>query len=113
MLKIDLLNCHEEAEKIVYEYPHLHVSTLAVAEFLFGVQHYNMRRYQIAIECIDKFEHVPFNTKTAHIFAELYQNMKEQGLSLSILDAMIAATAIQYKQPLITRDSTLIKTHNL
>ena len=62
---------------------------------------------------INKFEHIPFNATTAHIFARLYQEMKDQGLSLSILDAMIAATAIEHQKPLITRDNALMKAKNL
>ena len=110
---IDLLNGNEEAIKIVYDYPQLQVSSIAVAEFLYGIQRYSSRRYELAVEFINKFEHIPFNTKTAYIFAETYQGMKDQGLSLSILDAMIAATSIQYMEPLITRDTALIRTQNL
>lgn len=110
---IDLLNNQEEAIKIVYDYPHLYVSSIAVAEFLYGVQRYSSKKYKHANEFINKFDHVSFDTQTAHIFAEIYQNMKDEGLSLSILDAMIAATSIQYQEPLITRDSALLKTKNL
>ena len=110
---IDLLHNHDGAVKLVYDYPHLKVSTIAVAEFLFGVQNYSVKKKKLAIEFINKFEHIPFNSTSAHTFAQIYQEMKNHGLSLSILDAMIAATAIEHQEPLITRDSVLIKTTNL
>lgn len=110
---IDLLHNHENAINLVYQYPDLMISTIAVAEFLYGIQHYSIRKKEVAIGFINKFEHIPFNTTTAHIFARLYQEMKDQGLSLSILDAMIAATAIEHQKPLITRDNALMKAKNL
>jgi predicted nucleic acid-binding protein len=39
--------------------------------------------------------------------------MKDQGLYLSFLDAMIAATVIEHQKPLITRDNVLMKSKNL
>ncbi len=39
--------------------------------------------------------------------------MKDKGSSLSILDAMIASSAIQWDEKLITRDATLLNTPNL
>jgi predicted nucleic acid-binding protein len=110
---IDLLHGQEGAIDLVRHHQNLRVPTVAIAEFLAGVKRYNVKQYNLAIGFINKFEPVPFDNTTAMVFADLYHTMKDKGSSLSILDAMIASSAIQWDEKLITRDATLLNTPNL
>ncbi|HIH69241.1 type II toxin-antitoxin system VapC family toxin [Methermicoccus shengliensis] len=83
----------------------LKTSAISVAELLWGA--YNKgsaEEIEFTKSLLSKFEILPFDARAADIYASISTSLRQKGISLKAFDELIAATAIRFNEPLITRD---------
>lgn len=114
---IDLVNGDPGAEKLAQrvdaEKAFISFSVISAHEYLFGI-HF---RYGGAKEALQerllraerelaRFEILPLSLETVKISSEIQAYLERRGETIGSNDIFIAATAIQYRLTLATRDST-------
>jgi len=84
----------------------LRVSLFTVGELFVGVTKSRQpNRERKAVEaCLTPFEVIPFERSTAEIFGNLVGQLEQQGIPISDMDALIAATALELNEVLVTRN---------
>ena len=84
----------------------LRVSLFIVGELYVGVaKGTRPKRKRKAVEtCLQPFEIIPFERSTAEIFGSVVGKLEQQGLPISDMDALIAATTLELGEPLVTRN---------
>jgi len=112
---IDLVNGDEgavkKAEEVDAEALFKAVSTVTVHEYLRGI-YYLYGRNEKLLESklkraeaeLARFEVLPYTYEIAKAAAEIDANLALKGVSISLADVIIAATALHYKLTLVTRN---------
>jgi predicted nucleic acid-binding protein len=106
---IDLLNGHDgataKARELDVEGEAVYISAPALAEYLDGAHFLGGAYLQEALRLIAGFDIVPFDKEAGAVAAQLRSDLRRQGRSLAMIDAMIAALALRHHHVLVTRDS--------
>lgn len=112
---IDLVNLHPGAVRFAKEVDAeaslSAISAVTVHEYLFGV-HFKYRsdheelsrKVASAANELERFETIPFTKEIAETSSRLQAVLTAEGGQLGINDLYIAATAIYYGLPLVTRN---------
>lgn len=112
---IDLVNSHPGAVRFAKEVDAeaslSAISAVTVHEYLFGV-HFKYRsdheelsrKVASAVNELERFETIPFTKEIAETSSRLQAVLTAEGGQLGINDLYIAATAIYYGLPLVTRN---------
>lgn len=110
---IDLINGDAGAEKLarVLENDTVGISSITIHEYLFGI-YYKFsddksmlhKKLLLAQNAFNAFEVLPFNRRIAGISSMVHAALVKDGNQIGINDIYIAATAINYRLRLITRN---------
>ncbi len=96
----------EVTEKFTDSFPHVCISTITAAELRYGAMKRNNRTltqkvqaFCNLVQCID------WNTDAAMAYAQLRQELEEQGNIIGSMDMLIAASAIAEDAILVTNNT--------
>ncbi|MEM2936059.1 MAG: type II toxin-antitoxin system VapC family toxin [Candidatus Bathyarchaeia archaeon] len=112
---IDLINGDEGAVKkageVDVEDTFKAISIVTAHEYLRGVYHLHMHEKKLlesklgrAEAELSRFEVIPYTYDIAKVAAKIDAILISEGISISLTDIIIAATALHYKLTLVTRN---------
>ena len=106
---IDLLNGHAgataKAELLDREGEAACISAPALAEYLDGAHFLGGVYLQEAVQLIAGRDVMPFDKEAGILAAQVRADLRRKGVSLAMIDAMIAALALRHHHVLVTRDT--------
>ena len=103
---IDLLRQDPGAMSLADTVPDLKTTSISSAEFLYGAR-ISVRpgRMDAAHAFLGHFRILPFDLESAILYADIAADLQAQGGRISSFDELIAAIALRYDEPLVTRDA--------
>jgi len=85
----------------------IYISPIVIGETLFAYEN-SARRDQnrsLYAAISELWIKLPVTARTADLFAQIRKSQQKKGLSIPLHDIWIAATALEYDLPLLTRDA--------
>jgi predicted nucleic acid-binding protein len=102
---VDLMNGDAGAAEVAASKDPLKTTAISSAEFLFGARMSGRKNaYEVSQKFLSFFPVLPFDAKSASIYADIASSLSGSGRRISTLDELIAAIAISNREPLVTRD---------
>jgi tRNA(fMet)-specific endonuclease VapC len=102
---IDLMKGDPGAEEITKIHNPLRTTSISSAEFLYGAKKSgNKKVYEVSEKFLRFFPILPFDAKSAVIYADIASSLAGSSRHISTFDELIAAIALCHDEPLVTRD---------
>jgi predicted nucleic acid-binding protein len=105
---VDLPHQASGAQKVLRE---LHsremkfcVAAITITELWLGVLHKSPADQRYLQELLSRVTILPFTDETARRTAELLSSQRSEGFTVDLQDAMIAATALEHGETIVTKD---------
>ena len=103
LIEVDRGADPQKVEKLDEKAPHK-ISSITVSEFFAGVHLRDSTEKQKAEKIISQAEEIPMKEDIARKSGELIARKKKESLGINLNDIYIAATAIKYGEPVLTKD---------
>ncbi len=102
---IDLMKGDPLAKEVTTVHKPLKTTSVSSAEFLYGAKKSGKKKaYEISEKFLNYFPVLPFDAESAVIYADIASTLSGNGRHISTFDELIAAIALRYNEPLVTRD---------
>lgn len=82
----------------------LGISVMSLLEIEFGLERRSIRRAPAIREFLAQFETIPFGTEDARLAAKLRATIAARGVTVGLMDTLIAAQALTRDLTLLTQD---------